>query len=454
MKPGRTVRWVALLAVAACTVGSARAGDAGTKVAATSKPGRKWRTYTTRTLADLKGFAPAAKVALGKYGGLASVTLRATGFFRTEKVRGRWMLVDPDGHPFISMGLNSVNPETRYNKANFAKAFTGQAQWAEKTGAMMRRTGLNTLGCWSQWQTFRKLERPWVYTQQWNFMSAYGSKRGRTHWRPGNTGYAGGVIYVFDPEFETFCDGHAKQLAATKDDPYLLGHFSDNEMPLRREMLDLYLKMPPGDPGRAAAVKWLKARGRTMSKFGDADREAFLEVVVARYFRIVGRAIKKHDPNHLYLGARLHGGAKYLQAVHKGAGPYVDVVSVNYYSRWTPERERMDQWAAWSGKPFLVTEWYVKGVDSGMKNASGAGWLVKTQADRGRFYQHFALGLLGHPGCVGWHWHRYADNAAGRAGGTSNKGLVGLTYRPYGPLRDAMAQLNGQVYTLTAIGSR
>jgi len=108
----------------------------------------------------------------------------------------------------------------------------------------------------------------------------------------------------------------------------------------------------------------------------------------------------------------------------------------------------MDQWIAWSGRPLLVTEWYVKGVDSGLKNSSGAGWVVKTQADRGRFYQHFALGLLEHPGCVGWHWHRYQDNSDRREGGSSNKGLVNLTYQPHGPLRDAMEKFNAQVYPL------
>ena len=36
-----------------------------------------------------------------------------------------------------------------------------------------------------------------------------------------------------------------------------------------------------------------------------------------------------------------------------------------------------------SGKPILVTEWYAKGMDSGMANQGGAGWVVKTQRDRG-----------------------------------------------------------------------
>ena len=49
---------------------------------------------------------------------------------------------------------------------------------------------------------------------------------------------------------------------------------------------------------------------------------------------------------------------------------------------------------AFPKKPFIVTEWYAKGMDSGMANTTGAGFVVKTQADRGRFYQNFTLGLL------------------------------------------------------------
>ena len=67
-------------------------------------------------------------------------------------------------------------------------------------------------------------------------------------------------------------------------------------------------------------------------------------------------------------------------------------------------------WAGQTGKPVLITEWYAKGADSGMANTGGAGWLVRTQQERGIFYQHFALGLLQSRDCVGWHWFRYADN--------------------------------------------
>ena len=72
----------------------------------------------------------------------------------------------------------------------------------------------------------RPAERGLVYTKIWNFMSSYGKKRGGTYRKPGHTGYPGGCPFIFDPEFAEFCDRHARQLAATKDDPWLLGHFT------------------------------------------------------------------------------------------------------------------------------------------------------------------------------------------------------------------------------------
>lgn len=45
-----------------------------------------------------------------QYGGLlAGPQFEASGFFRTEKRDGRWFLVTPEGHPFYSLGVNTVS---------------------------------------------------------------------------------------------------------------------------------------------------------------------------------------------------------------------------------------------------------------------------------------------------------------------------------------------------------
>src|SRR5690606_14144405 len=139
-----------------------------------------------------------------------------------------------------------------------------------------------------------------------------------------------------------------------------------------------FLKLPADDPGGAAAREWLKKRrGSAGAALTDGDRAAFLEFVVERYYRIVSAAIRRHAPNHLFLGSRLHGRALRAEAVWRAAGRHADVISANIYGMWTPDRSLFRDWERWSGKPFLVTEWYVKGMDSGLGNVSGAGWVVK-----------------------------------------------------------------------------
>ncbi|MEZ1318579.1 beta-galactosidase [Pseudomonas fluorescens] len=52
------------------------------------------------------------KASLDKFGGWTQgPTFKASGFFRSEKRDGRWYLVTPEGHPFYSLGVNTVAPD-------------------------------------------------------------------------------------------------------------------------------------------------------------------------------------------------------------------------------------------------------------------------------------------------------------------------------------------------------
>lgn len=418
-----------------------------------------WQEFPTRRLADLPGFAaggPAAEQS--PYGGWRRRRVGATGAFRVERVGDRWWLVDPLGYLFLHVAVVSVRPGgSPRSQAAFRERFGTEERWQERTLALLRAHGFNGTGAWSTDRLNARSTAPLPYTPIWNFMSAYGRRRGGTYQLPGHTGYPHHAIFVFDPAFATFADEHARQLAATADDPYLVGHFSDNELPLGPRTLDNFLSLPEGDPGYAAARAWLAGRkGPDAHRAGwtDDDREAFRGYVVDRYFAIVGAAIRTHDPRHLFLGCRFHGADKTSESLFRAAGRHLDVVSVNVYREWTPDRQRVANWARWSGRPVLVTEWYAKGEDSGLPNLSGAGWTVPTQRDRGAFYQNFALGLLESRVCVGWHWFRYMDNDPEDAGTKppyqdSNKGIVTIRYEPHRELLAAMAELNRNLYPLT-----
>lgn len=431
-------------------------------VRARPKPDKEWKEYPTRTLEQLTGFAP-AKVLYDRFGGWKNEALKqnASGYFQTKKIDGRWWLIDPEGYPFLHVGVVSVRlGTTEAQRTRATQKFGTPEKWAQATAQQLWQNGFNGTGAWSNDETLRGVTddgRRLVYTPIWNFMSSYGKKRGGTTRDAGHTGYPQNTLFVFDPEFAAFCDEHAKKLAATKDDPFLLGHFSDNEMPMPLDALDRYLSLPATDPGHIAAQRWLderKGKPSTKADIGEADRGPFRKLVVSKYFEIVSRAIKKYDPNHLYLGSRMYGGELKSQGVFEAAGTYLDAISINYYGAWTPDPERMANWEKWSGKPFMITEWYVKGDDVGLANKSGAGWIVPTQNERGLFYQNFALGLLESKNCVGWHWFRYMDNdpddtTTDPSNRDANKGIVTIHYDEYAPLLLRMKTMNEQVYTLS-----
>jgi hypothetical protein len=419
----------------------------------------EWKAYPTRTVATLNGYMPVKKMELDKYGGRKDRKEAATGFFYAKKIGNRWYNIDPDGNGFINVGIVSVSTSgSDRSKQTLMEKYGNKGGWADETARLLRSNGFNGYGAWSDnnslLNTLAQDKRPMAYTIMKSFMSDYGKKRGGTYQESGHIGYPDRTIFVFDPQWESFCDNYARQLTATKDDKNLYGYFSDNELPFERLTLDRYInKKDTTDPGCVAAKQWLKDHHLTIALITDSIRNEFLGLVAEKYYSAVAKAIKKYDPNHLYLGSRLHSYELKVRPVFEAAGKYVDVIAINYYREWTPVLNDMKRWEQWSGKPFIVTEWYVKGEDSGMPNFSGAGWMVRTQEDRGTFYQHFALGLLESKSCVGFHWFKYQDNDptdryVDPSNTDANKGIVTWDYELYAPLLNKMKELNVQVYQL------
>jgi hypothetical protein len=386
-----------------------------------------------RTLEDLSKFRPQEKVNLSQYGGWKKKKFNRTGFFHAFKDEEHWWLVDPEGYAFFSLGVNSVN------LGNLKRSTTPNDQevaWGERTSAMLRGFGFNTLGCWSDAPVVQEITKPMPYCLRWNFMPGYRNQRRSKYPSTGEFN----TIYPFDEEFGPFCIKQAESAQKSQNDPWLFGHFSDNELTFTEKgIVKEYLKHPPNDPNHMAAKKFMADRGR--KEANAKDDSDFLKLVVDTYYRKVSAALKKNDPNHMFLGSRFHGRALDSPALFLGSGKHTDLISVNYYHRWTPESERIDNWSTLADKPILITEFYAMSKDTGLSTDKGAGFTVKAQQDRAYFYQHFALSLLENKNCVGWHWFRYRD-------GRTNTGIVNEKEKPYPLLTQVMRKINQQAYPL------
>jgi hypothetical protein len=420
---------------------------------------REYEPFKTRTIELLNAYwKPESEIKLSRYGGRTDKKLKATGFFRVEKRGNRWWCVDPEGNLFVNIALNSISQGgSERNKTALEGKFGSQDKWIGETLKMLKENGFNCAGSWSDHKAIisenARSTTPFAYTVNLNFMSSYGKQRGGTFQQPGHTGYPNDAIFVFDTGWVNFCDRHARQAVQYRDDPNFFGYFSDNEMPFKLKSLDNYLSLPEGDPGRIASEKWLSEKNITKGEINDSMRADFLYLVAEKYFSTVSKALKKYDPNHMYLGSRFYSSEKNIEKFMRSAGRFLDIVSINYYNKWTPDSAEMARWVKWTGRPFIITEYYTKGEDSGMQNKSGAGWIVRTQRDRGLFYQNYNLALLQCPECVGWHYFKYQDNDPTAKGvdpsnTDSNKGVVNNEYEVWEDFMNLIGELNRQAYSL------
>jgi hypothetical protein len=438
-----------------------------------------------------------------RWGGWATRTVEATGFFRTYHDGRRWWLVDPDGHLFWSAGLCNVKPTVEswteglpgvpawlpaseqdfagyadcvnnpdrpqsfdYLRANLIRAFgprRWRAAWAELAHPLLRGLGFTTAGAWSDEAAAARAGLPYV---RWMSPAPAADQAPRVF---------RDLPDVFSPAFEHEAAVFAAQLRATRDDPALVGYFLMNEPQWA------FAAMPPAEgmlaatqacATRAELARWLVERygadgitarwgsrvtpddiasgpwTTSLTDAARADLAAFSTVAVRRLYDILSAACRDEDPHHLNLGARF---ASVPQPWIVDAMGTFDVFSMNSY-QLRPD-PRLGDISAGLGVPALVGEWHVGAVDAGLP-APGIGH-VADQAARAQGYRFYLESAAAAPWCVGAHWFTlYDQSALGRYDGENyNIGFVDVAHRPY-PALAAAARASHTVMYDVADGTR
>ena len=358
------------------------------------------------------------------YGGWeAAEYSSATGFFHvTKDCSGAWHIIDPLGQLFYSAGINSI----------------------EKGGSValpqdLNHIGLNTMGNWSD-ESIPNI----AYCPRLNFLLGFKNTDDDL-----KTLFAQNIMPVFDPRFPAFCQNLAQsELPPYQNDPWVLGFFLDNELNFHKDQLLASLNLDTDNAQYIAADNWLKAKygnDYELSNITSNDEEDYKGYVAGTYYQITHDAVKNIDANHMILGTRFHSSVKTSAPIFSAAASYTDIISVNYYGRIEPEEDVMDMWMNVADKPFMITEFYVKGTDAGLSNEDGAGWEVPTQTDRANWFSNWMLKLLSSRGNVGFHWFRYIDNH------DANKGLYNESYLAYPELQAVMSSISNSIYGLRSL---
>jgi hypothetical protein len=395
---------------------------------------------------------------------LSSACARAQqDFFRIEQRDGIWWFVDSSGKPALSIGVDHIAYEPDrirgtggcpYREA-VEKIYPDRNTWGLAILARIRAWGFNTIGTWSDADLWNR-EMP--YTP----ILDIAAQAGADWWK-------GKPLDVYDPRFEQTARSIAETVCAPRrDDHFLLGYFSDNELRWgpdwrgNETMLEMYLKLSADAPGRQQAVEFLRRRYRDdIGKLNQAwgasvtgfdkvsgpsptdtfqeDTQQFLEKVATRYFAVCVKAIRTADPNHLFLGARFAG--RVPDAVLRSAR-VADVVSVNIYD--SDPRPLVQHIYQVTGRPVLITEFAFRAEDSGLPNTHGPGPVVLNQQARAKAYANYVTWLESLPEAVGYHWFKCVDEPKeGRFDGEdSNYGLVDINDRPYQEFVEAVQKAN------------
>ncbi len=424
-----------------------------------------WRTMKTRVLTGLADFMPdyrsaVYKQSVNKYGSaLNRPRQAATGHFYVKQIDGRWWVIDPEGYQRYERSVTSVRKgDSARNISAWNTKYGTDAKWMADIQAEMAALGIHGTGafCSNTYTTIQAHnaahpEAPMSLSPSFGVINNFRVQKGLAY--PG--GVSTNVIgLVFYDGWEQFCKDYLNyELTPYKTDPNILGFYSDNEIDfssLNVRMLDRFLAIADhNDPAYLAAKGFMDGKGATTVT--DDLNSQFSGVVAEKYYKAVKEARDQIAPGIMYLGSRLHGTPKYLEGVIRAAGKYCDVISINYYSRWSPElTDWIPKWAEWApNAPFLVTEFYTKALDNDLSNASGAGFAVRTERDKAYAFQHFALGLLEARNCIGWQWFRYQDEDYPDASNEpSNKGLYDNYYELYPYLSVYMKRFNYNVYRL------
>ncbi len=337
--------------------------------------------------------------------------------------------------------------------------------------------GFNTIGCWPDHGLFyRNGKVPYTATID-DILGDHGRIEG---------GLFGDKMHdAFDPAFPKHATESIRGIAAlSKGDPWCVGYFVENELSVggwgdddqRDDLAYGTLAAPQGSHARAEFVRQLKSKYKQISKlnsvwgtsFADwtafdgpvqlerpgpaarrADCLAFVKSLMLKYYEVVRDALKKEDPDHLYLGSR-HG--TWTPEAAEAAAEYCDVITFTIYRKTLDPKQSQQPTSVFNrlNKPCLIGEFSFGSLDRGSFHAgASADTPAIDQQHRGALLQGYVQSALDHPTVVGCHWYEAIDKPITGTvidGANYNEGLLDVTDTPYPELIGAARDVLGKMY--------
>jgi hypothetical protein len=417
---------------------------------------------------------------LDPYGGWMDIKGKATGSFHIETIGGRPLLITPDGHGFVALGVNHFSAIKDHGEGEpdlFTTKYGGD--WSRFAAEVLRQLddwGLNTVD-----DSVKPLSeaRPYLAAQTFARTAKYFGKPGETN--------ACEFPDVFDPAVQARMEREAEQFCREHRDNKNLIAYYWTDTPTwdlhktrtfrRTDWVSEIRALPAGSPGRKHYAAFLRERYEgdiarlnrayeldaasfdaieaadlrqlDLTRYEiERDDQDFLGLIASTYYGILGPAMRRHDPNHLVFGEKYLLGDLPPQVL-AAAAPHLDAIAIQpgdgYLPIYTPgdvfPAAEIESLHRATGKPIFICDHQ---ISFGTPRYPKSIWPYHQRADEAdaaAATERFLREAFARPYILGYMRCQYIDRFSARRG-ASKLGLLRDDGSPYTELVDATRRAN------------
>ncbi len=371
-------------------------------------------------------------------------------FVSVEQRDGIWWFVDPEGQPFVSTGINHVEPQlilgphnlsANYDKygadlTHWHRVFNPEGsaakKWIEEVKAHFDAWGVNTFAYHTS--------VPLSMVKDTHYFMPRIRSASLEAYNP--------MKQFLDPFTDDFAqrvdDAVRRNVELFGDEPNLLGYAytdvpqfgigrrgynswvqalqrQDAGTPGKQVWIDV-LKKHYGTPEEACKVypystySWTGlAEFKEWKSYGAnnekqlRDETEFLLRIIEKWYQLHHDSVRRYDPHHLILGDKC--GWRTMREAWPIIGKYVDVITIQWYATYDEQRELLAYIHEVTGKPILLGDSSFSVVKPYQDEAKGV--LVESQDAVGDAYFEYMRDVMSVPYIVGWHFCGYMEGQRG-----------------------------------------
>lgn len=307
-------------------------------------------------------------------------------FFHLAKVQDRWLLRDPKGKPFYSLGMNHISNAVLKHPENvhiwYEKYDNSQKKWLKSVNKNLNKWGFNTIGWVADVVTKRKdshkHSRGFTYEEyQWLDMPyCHRLPFAEIHHYESDVKNPD----FFSEGFKDWCDYVAREYCSQfAKDPKLIGYFYSDCPAWIHTRKEANWKDPLFDP------ELLDTEAGKKELFN----------LATQYYKICHESIRRYDPHHLILGDRFEVKRPWTEIVFKAAKPYINVFSFQFFGTADELVRGLNNFAAITEKPVLLADFGVPDYNTRENGYFSQNW---------QQYQKILQNILQAKHCIGAHF--------------------------------------------------